>query len=445
MRLAAAPGSVYAPHVTEPNVSPPERPSLRIAELTIENFRTFLEPTVIPFSGGTGAADAIATFHGDNASGKSNAIAALDFLLRTAGDLLAIDSPTGLHRRPTTGEVLNPEPGLLWHGEAARAGIKVTRHHGPHDAGKLMEIIARFDDARLGTLQLRAPPLLVYDEVQIFGTPEVRRRLLEFRTPLGSKRRPIAILNASRRALWFDDKAPGDAIQPALAEALLATRLSREPEQRARWRDFLAALAIVPAFAGKDISIDRPHKNGLPELTFEERGKSVLGLEELSSGERQLVILFAGVLLAEASIVAVEEPELSLDAKSQLLFRDFLARLVELGRIDQAIIESHIAAFDGPQVIRFHRAPGGATRVSRDPNETAEQAALSQAARAQDAQRQWVTRDGYTELPEPMRKDLGLMQGGGPWFLKRGRWEAWPDRDVADFLGEDEPAGSDRG
>jgi hypothetical protein len=65
-------------------------------------------------------------------------------------------------------------------------------------------------------------------------------------------------------ASWFDDKAPGDAIQPALVEALLAARLSRDPEQRTRWRDFLAALALVPAFAGKDISIDRPQRTASP-------------------------------------------------------------------------------------------------------------------------------------------------------------------------------------
>ena len=431
--------------MSEPTVSLPERPSLRIAELSIENYRTFQERTVIPLSDGAGATDAIPTFHGDNASGKSNAIAALDFLLRTAGHLLVTPAPRGISRRPATEEVLeDAQRGCLWHGEATRAGIVISRRDRPSDARRLMEVAARFEDARLGTLTLNVMPVGGV-EMKLFWTPEGARALLEFGTPVGSNRRPMAILNASRRASWFDDKAPGDAIQPALAEALLAARLSREPGQRTRWRDFLAALAAVPAFVGKDISIDRPQKDGLPELTFEERGKNVLGLEELSSGERQLVVLFAGVLLAEAAIVAVEEPELSLDAKSQHLFRDFLARLVELGRIDQAIVESHVAAFDGPHVIRFHRAPGGATRVSRDPTETAEQAALTRRAREQNAQRQWVTRDGYTELPEAMRQDLGLTQGGGLWFLKRGRWEAWPDRDVADFLGGDEPAGSDLG
>ena len=421
--------------MTEHTVSPPERPSLRIAELTIENFRTFRERTVIPFSDGTGAADTIATFHGGNGSGKSNAIAALDFFLRTARLFVAHH---GLESTNYSWDL------------APRANtLVVSRRDRPIDAQGPTEITARFADARLGTLTMRVHPVGDAIKLEVVGTAIAwaLRGSGEYHAwleaPFGPSSRSIAILNASRRASWFDDKAPGDAIQPALAEALLATRLSREPEQRARWRDFLAALAAVPAFAGKDISIDRTKKDGLPELTFEERGKSVLGLDELSSGERQLVILFAGVLLAEAAIVAVEEPELSLDATSQRLFREFLARLVQQRRIDQAIIESHVAAFDGPQVIRFHRDPGGATRVTRDPNETAEQAEITRKAKEANATRQWVTRDGFTELPEVMRKDLGLTQGGGLWFLKGDRWEAWPDRDVDHVFGGDEPAGSE--
>jgi hypothetical protein len=413
--------------VSEQNDSPPERPSLRIAELTIENFRTFRERTVIPFSDGAGAADAIATFHGGNGSGKSNAIAALDLFVRIARLLV---------QRP--GQALGFEWEIL------------PRRDRPGDLRRPTEMTARFADERLGTLTVRVRPTGSVVTLESVGTADRAnaaknaqyRAWLE--TPFGPDSRPIAILNASRRASWFDDKAPGDAIQPALAEALLATRLSREPEQRARWRAFLDALAAVPAFAGKDISIDRPLMNGLPELTFEERGKSVLGLDELSSGERQLVILFAGVLLAEAAIVAVEEPELSLDAGSQRLFREFLARLVQQRRIDQAIIESHVAAFDGPQVIRFHRDPGGPTRVTREPTETAEHAAITRKAKEAKAEPLWVTRDGYTELPEVMRQDLGLMQGGGLWFLKGDRWEAWPDRDVDNLFGGDEPADHDR-
>jgi AAA domain, putative AbiEii toxin, Type IV TA system len=389
---------------------------------------------VIPFSNGAGAADAIGTFHGDNGSGKSNAIAALELLLRAATMLPPKDRPK---------EVL-----FNWD-QGDSSGFVALRRDRPSDARGATEISARFADARLGTVTLCMTPvgkgvaLKVSGSAEAWGdaTREERGGWLE--APLGPNSRPMAVLHASRRVSW-SAQAPGEVIQPGLAEDLLGARLSRQPEQRTRWRDFEGALLAVPAFAGMDISIDRIYPNGPPELTFERRGKSVLGLDALSSGERQLVVLFAAVLLADAAIVVVEEPELSLDAKSQHLFRDFLARLVQQRRIDQAIIESHVPAFDGPQVIRFHRDPGGPTRVTRDPSETAAQAAIRRKAQEAKAEPRYVTRDGYTELPEVMRKDLGLTQGGGLWFLKGDRWEAWPEHDVDAMFGGGNPAESDR-
>jgi AAA domain/AAA domain, putative AbiEii toxin, Type IV TA system len=408
--------------VSEQNVSTSERPSLRIAELTIENFRTFKERTVIPFSGGDGSADAIATFHGDNGSGKSNALEALAFLVlavRTLFQQGSADSEVYL----------------------ARAGVKRAPDR-PRDAQGPTEIVAHFADARLGTLKMRLTPMGTQWKMEFQGsaaawhdrTDGEYRSWLE--TPFGPNSRPVAIVHANRRASWFADQTPGEPIQAALAEALLESRVSRDPERRARWRDFEAALLAIPAFAGMDISIDRTHKDGLPELTFERRNKLVLGLEELSSGERQLVVLIASVLLAEAAIVAIEEPELSLDAKSQRLFHEFLARLVQQRRIDQAIIESHVAAFDGPDVIRFHRDPGGATQVTREPTASAEARELAQQAEAQGAKQRWVTSDGFTRLPEGMRDELAVGGGKHVWFLRGPeRWEAWPEEDLDQMLG----------
>ena len=44
------------------------------------------------------------------------------------------------------------------------------------------------------------------------------------------------------------------------------------------------------------------------------------------------------------------------------------------------------------------------------------------------ATEQWVTPEGYTQLHEEMRRDLGLEQGGNLWFLRGAssqRWQAW--------------------
>ncbi len=415
--------------MSEQNVAQAARPSLRVASLSIENFRTFRKWTTLDFPKTSGAPDALITFHGDNGSGKSNAIAALSFLFRSSIFLLEHETKRMQVR---------------W--DDADEELTVSYRDLPTGARRPMVITAHFADPTLKALTVKVSPAGSAAELELTSTPDGPLKQLRtwIETPFGSTSRPIAVLSAARKAAWLDDQKAGEPIQPALAEALLESRLSRDPKVRARWRDFEAALQAIPAFAGMDISIDRRLQGGDPELTFERRNEIVLGLEELSSGERQLVILFGAVLLANAPIIAIEEPELSLDAKSQQLFRNFLQDLVQKRRIDQAIIESHVAAFDGPNVIRFQRDPGGATTVSRAPSESAESAALTKKAKEQGADRAWVSRDGYTELPENMRKDLQLMQGGGLWFLKGERWEAWPDRDVNQMLGGDDTAEPDR-
>ncbi|MFP2897796.1 AAA family ATPase [Corallococcus sp. 4LFB] len=177
----------------------------------------------------------------------------------------------------------------------------------------------------------------------------------------------------------------------------------------------------------------------LPELTFEERGKSVLSLKELSSGEQQLVRLCAVTTLSAGAILAIQEPELSLDVSNQNLLREILRSQVHEGLQDQIIIESHVPTFDGPSVVQFSRTPSGQTQVTRAPSTNASHRALAQEAKAMGAEERWVTRDGYTRIPELMRQDLQLTGGGQLWFLKgRRAWETWREEDLATLLADPE-------
>lgn len=171
----------------------------------------------------------------------------------------------------------------------------------------------------------------------------------------------------------------------------------------------------------------------------------MLPLDELSSGEQQILVLCASVVLANARVLVIEEPEINLDVKNQRLLHSILAEAVDRGQADQIILESHVPSFDGPHVIRFRRNESGATEVVREPSVTEAQRKLARKAREQNADDQWVTPDGYTRLPDNMRHELGLDNGGGlVWFLKRkDRWEAWPEADLAAVLGESEPEEGD--
>ena len=62
--------------------------------------------------------------------------------------------------------------------------------------------------------------------------------------------------------------------------------------------------------------------------------------------------------------------------------------------------------------------------------------ALTKKAVEKGACQQWVTPDGgYTQLPDKMIEELGLVNGGYLWFLKGSRWEAWQDSELDKLFG----------
>jgi hypothetical protein len=418
-------------------------PLLRIEQLTIRNFRTFRERTVIPFRGGAPAADSIATFHGDNGSGKSNALAALDLFFAVVPYFLIMGASLG-ERWDTPFGFLGPE----------QRKLVVSYRDRPAGAEGPTEITAVFEDERLGSLAIRFTPsgdrvtseLLTGELGEPIEkvTPELRSQLLNgIQTPFGPGSRPLAILDARRRASWLSHEPHGHN-RAALVEELFNLRTSLRIDLRERWRAFVRMLERFPVFQGKEISVDRIAANASPELLFEERGRAVLKLDELSSGEQQIVLLCAAILVANAAVVAIEEPELSLDLKNTQLLKDILQSQIEAGLADQIILESHVPSFDGPSVIRFQRDPAGATLVSRELVASEGAIELAKRAKEQGAKQRWVTGDGYTELPEAMRRDLDVGAGKHVWFLKGPEhWEAWPEEDLDGILGGGGSEGGD--
>jgi hypothetical protein len=439
------------------------RPSLRIAQLAITNFRTFHGRAVIPFRGPEGDADAIAVFHGDNGSGKSNAMAALDLFFQTA--VLA------LHQTNEESEILVP-----WDQEWS-----VTGHQGdrllvlayqdrPHGIEGPMAIEVSFTDPRLGRLRatctpsgdqvrvrlaraLQAAERSVVEGDAFAPVPKDERDQLVtwLSTPYGPWTRPLTIVDARRRHQGLDRQPQRSLMPTSLAADLFRLRTSRRPEDRGTWRAFVKILHRFDALRGKEISMEHgPAKlvpdlgapgsfveeyGEVPDLVIEDRGRAVLALEELSSGEQQVIVLSAASLLSRSAILAVQEPEISLDYKNQRLLHEVLRDISRQGLVDQILLESHIPTFDGPEVIRFARRADGTTEVRRGPAVNKERRAIAQKAEEQGAKQRWVTRDGYTQLPDNMREDLQLKDGGHVWFLKGPRhWETWPEAEVDELF-----------
>lgn len=418
------------------------RPSLRIRELAITNYRTFRERTVIPFSGAGGTADAIATFHGDNGAGKSNGVEALDLFFRAGLEIL---SHSGAHAT------------VPWDAKqtAGAAPFAVSYRDRPAGAVGPTEVEVHFADARLGAISLRCTPSgerVTLQLERLEGAADqppsfkpVRRQdrtqlLTWLQTPFGPGSRPFAVLDARRHARWLEGPARASLLPAGLAEELFAFRTALRPALRDRWRRFTKLLERFETFRGKEVSIERIDPKGTPELILEERDRLVLAFGELSSGEQQVLVLCAALVLSNAPILVIEEPEISLDHKNQSLLKGILQEAVDTGLVDQIILESHVPSFDGPDVIRFRRDEHGSTAVERVPSATVNAAELARKAEQQGAKQRWVTRDGYTQLPEAMREDLRLGAGAHVWFLKGPeRWEAWTEDELAKQLAPDEP------
>ncbi|TKC98350.1 AAA family ATPase [Polyangium fumosum] len=432
-------------------MTPRTTPSLRISRLVVQNFRTFQGPTEIPLASAGGVADEVAVFHGGNGSGKSNALAALELFFRAA--------ILWLRTRTTLGSddcVMN-----WWSATATTQGFPSARDWPP-SVREPQRIDVLFAGAKTPFSVVLTPSgnncILRMEGVWGPGiAPPARmssgggdylssiRNQLE--APLGPDTQPLFRLDARRRESQFTgDKqrsdAPESPLSVKLAHRLLDLATSLEPLDTERWRAFTQLLSRFKTLAGREVNVLRL-PDGSADLRFEIRGKQILRVSELSSGEQQVVALCAAVLTSRAAIVAIEEPEISLDSSYQELLRDVLREQVRSGLVDQIILESHVPIFDGPEVVRFSRSSEGATSVERQPSDLVG-ADLRERARARGAEEQWVTPEGYTKLPKIMLDNLRLQAGGHLWFLRseeKGRWEAWtaPELDqMFGFPGTDE-------
>jgi predicted ATPase len=422
-------------------------PSLRIANLTVENFRTFQGRVEIPLAT-NGVADEVAVFHGGNGAGKSNALAALDMFFRASACWLVF--------RP---QWSSDTKSFIWDERDAYSGLVLTSRDWPPGNRSPLRIEVQFAEAETPFSITLTPAgnrvILSMEGVwepgrQIVagsqGLNEKDAQLLAsvrnwLEAPLGPGSKPFFRLDARRRPYRFAGEGTAlprsisGPLSPDLAERLLDLATSLDPLDTERWRAFVSLVSRFKTLAGREVAVLRTGESEV-DLRFEIRGKQILRVSELSSGEQQVVAMCAAVLTSRAAIVAIEEPEISLHPDYQKVVHEALREQVQAGLIDQIILESHVPIFDGPEVVRFSRSAEGATSVVRQASDAADE--LRALARKSGAEAQWVTPEGYTQLPADMIDDLDFRGGGHLWFLRsesEGRWEAWTAADLDKMLG----------
>jgi len=396
-------------------------PRLQVKCFAIENYRTFGDRTTIELE------PDVSVFHGGTGAGKSTALMAMDVFFRALflslagglGNPHRIDwswapSAFGRAAEPLIGERDRPQA----------TAPTVFAATFVHDPAQWVEV--RFTPTGGG--------VAVSLEWGKSNDAAARQDLLLRLFAFGATTRPLAVLDARRRPRWLTGQASAPMLAPSLSRELYALRTSKVAADRERWRAFAATLGEFPTLRGATVSIEAGDP---PELVIEHAGRVVLGIDELSSGEQELAALTAGLLMARAPVVAIEEPEMGLDVPTQELWKAVCARQLAAGFVHQLIFESHQPTFDGPRVVRFHRGPDGHTVVD-PPRPAVAGAALKDAAERRGAKPVFVTPEGYTQLPESMRTDLKLGdEGAHVWFLPGvDTWEAWPEGQLEAMLAE---------
>lgn len=360
---------------------------------------------------------------------------------------------------------------LPWGWQDAATGFELSHRNWPPTRREAQCVQVVFADPALETLAVRLTPAgndayldfnryaRTPDGLMLNATrmdPSARDAFAQLSTILLTPRGPGSTaffrLNARRAHLrtlggGLDGAEATDSpLTLPMAEKLYGLATSIEPDDTERWRAFVALIGRFKTLGQRELSVvqipGRPRVVGhCVDLRFEVRGKQVLRLSELSSGEQQIVALCAAALTSRAAIVAIEEPEISLHPDYQGLLREVLVDQVKNGIVDQVILESHSFKFDGPEVVQFTRTDEElpTSQVKRTPSAEGDPT-MRERARIAGARRHWVSKDGYTQLPPEMCVRLGLDQSGGHvWFLPDDAtpaWKAWKEEDLDAVFGD---------
>jgi predicted ATPase len=221
----------------------------------------------------------------------------------------------------------------------------------------------------------------------------------------------------------------------ALHEAEGATGLERE-----RFDRFVTAMShFAPLVGAGQWRMRYKIAEGRAELVFESDGTRT-PLSLMGSGIQQLATMIARLLFVGADVVALEEPELNLRWRAQHLLREALSEIVRSPGPSQLLLTSHSPAFEfEPEFFLIERTATGPS-IMRRPREDAPRLLNPDVEMPPEGARaplSYVTTDGLVRVPEHVRVDLGLEQGGGVAFVREkdhGHYRMLSDAQFLDLV-----------
>lgn len=372
---------------------------MQLRRFQVQGYKNFREPVVLE------ALDRINVIHGPNNVGKSNLLQsiALFFHLLTPprdeestkipiafGEALSSEDLTAAgfapHRifnleAPQPIEMcaaLTTEPG-----ELEALGIQELIPSREVEIGIRLERILdrlevrvtrfRFTDGR--DLTKQSPSVEEHKFALRFALFLTRNFLVQTR----SAGRRFALIGLDRRAYPVGHEAEGaEAYAGVVPEKLMLelydARDSIEPQIYRRWELFTQVMQKFGDVLGEgsfQALFDRA--SGRANLAFQ-TPRARIPVDLLGSGVQQVVSIVARLLMTQATLIGIEEPELNLRFDAQLRLREILAEVVSGSQGPRQIfLSSHSPAFEhGEYFYGMRPTPSGPT-VERLPGAAAVQ------------------------------------------------------------------------
>jgi hypothetical protein len=219
-----------------------------------------------------------------------------------------------------------------------------------------------------------------------------------------------------------EDSIPRDGDLAPLALEMFDCRESRDTLRRDRWLAFVDAMRpFEDVLWPGAFEVTYQREEGKARLVYD-TAKTRVPFRLLGTGVQQAAAVLGHILMRNASIVAIEEPELNLRWAMQERLREGLGRVVkpgENGALNQLFLSSHSPAFEaGDTFFLMEPGPSG-PMVSRRP---AAELPLVLGGGAPHlglpdaAPHAYVTSQGIVRLPDEVIDRVHVRGGGGVVF-----------------------------
>lgn len=262
-------------------------------------------------------------------------------------------------------------------------------------------------------------------------------------------------------ARMVEGYAPGMSIHLAVQDGLQARALRKrfiqltksvdlKRRKRAVWAIERFA-AVVPGLAeGRLEPIESPTPDAIEPADTSDFGwvsnESILPLDQLGSGARSTFAVLAALALADTRVVALEEPESSLNAKIQRLLADTIVGSVGAEvPVSQLFVATHSPAFAHCDCdIRLVDRLDGDTMITREPASVIRDLTGFPPPPGDDHRDRTASLldyDGTIRLPEHVLNEFEVSKGHFVYFVRaEGRgFRIVASSEMREMLGDDEP------